>query len=185
MTAQPVDLEPPADAPSAQVGRDLADLAATVAALSETVLLALDDDDTTEAVVQLLADLHAHRTELQRLEAFVNAAAAKRLRRNGKQTVAGIKLHVGSSRVAWKNDDLAKDACRDLYVDKATGEIDPEARQIVDLVRSRLLLCARPDWRLTALREIGIDPADYHEWGRRTVSILADDPEPESAAVSS
>ena len=48
--------------------------------LADDVPAALDVDDTTEAVVSLLHDLREQRKALAQMEAYVEAAAVKRLK---------------------------------------------------------------------------------------------------------
>lgn len=157
---------------------DLADLAHIVKRLGDSVLGALDTDDTAESVVHLLAELRTQRKALADLEAFVEAAAVKRIPYSkAPQRIAGqvVEVRGGSSKWgAWRHDDLAWAVCRDIATDKETGEVVPEVAQIIDQARSALLNCASiAYWRTTQLKPLGIDAADYAERvpSRRTVSL--------------
>lgn len=152
-------------------------LGQTLAELSESVPTTLDTADAATAV-RLLADLRLHRQALASIEAFTEAAVA-RLLDKGTHAVAGFQVTVHSAGrwTDWRHDDVAFAVCRDIAVDPATGEVIPEVVQIIDQVRSRLLNCSRPTWRLTQLANVGVDPGNYAKWskGRRTVQLIEDD----------
>lgn len=187
MTAQPV--EPVDTGALDDLSLTLNELASAVTRLSDDVPAALDVDDSTEAVVRLLADLREQRKALAEMEAYVEAAAVKRIPYG--QTRIGdwiVDVKGGKDRREWKHDDLAWAVVRDVAVDKDTGEVVEEARQIVDEVRSRLLNCIGISyWRTTQLKPLGIDADDYSTStpGRRTVRLidaLAGDEAPEVAS---
>lgn len=165
------------------LGHTLSVLHTAVADLSDDVPAALDVDDSTDAVVRLLADLREQRKSLQEIEAYVEAAAVKRLK-YGRQQVGDFIAEVkgGKNRTAWQHDDLAWAVCRPLCVDTTTGEINPEARQLVDQVRSRLLDAAAVSyWRVGILRQLDVNPEDFctSEPGRKTCQVTpADAAEP-------
>lgn len=146
--------------------------------LSTDVPAHLDANQTHETAIGLLAELREARQALQSIEAFTEAEAAARLGK-GKHTVDGWQVEVrgGGTWKDWQHDRLAFAVCRDLAVDPSTGELVPEAVQIIDAVRSRLLNCARPSWRTTQLEPLGIAPGDYARWetGRRTVALTKDE----------
>lgn len=148
-------------------------LTATTDDLSGSVPTFLDTA-ADDAAVRLLSDLRQRRQRLAELESYVETDVARRLDK-GKHTVAGwlVEVRGGGAWKDWRHDDVAFAACRDIAVDPATGEIVPEVVQIIDQVRSRLLNCARPSWRLTQLANFGIDPGDYarYERGRKTVTL--------------
>jgi len=157
------------------LGATLTDLAEAVARLSDDVPAALDVDDSSEAVVRLLADLREQRKQLAEMEAYVEAAAVKRLK-YGQQQVGEFIAEVkgGKDRKSWQHDDLAWAVCRPIAVNENTGEVVTEIAEIIDQVRSRLLNCAQVSgWRVTQLRPLGIDPERYCEStpGRKTVQV--------------
>jgi hypothetical protein len=172
------------------LGATLTDLAEAVARLSDDVPAALDVDDSSEAVVRLLADLREQRKQLAEMEAYVEAAAVKRLK-YGQQQVGDFIAEVkgGKDRKAWRHDDLAWAVCRPLAVNENTGEVVTEIAEIIDQVRSRLLNCAAVSyWRTTQLKPLGINPDDYSEStpGRRTVTVTsAIEAEPATDRVAS
>ena len=158
--------------------------------LADDVPAALDVDDTTEAVVSLLHDLREQRKALAQMEAYVEAAAVKRLK-YGQQQVGEFIAEVkgGKDRRAWQHDDLAWAVCRPLAVNENTGEVVTEIAEIIDQVRARLLNCAAVSyWRTTQLKPLGINPDDYSEStpGRRTVTVTsAIEAEPATDRVAS
>ena len=84
----------------------------------------------------------------------------------------------GRDRSAWNNEDLThevvKRAIVESSVDRETGEIiEPNATTWA--VRDALIATARPSWRVTAVRELGIDPDEFCTSikGRSTLQILA------------
>lgn len=144
--------------------------------LGEAVPTDLDGMDA-DAAVQLLADLRERRMKLAEIEAFTETHVARALH-HGKHTVAGFQVEIrgGASWKDWRHDDVAWQLCRDIAVDPDTGEVNADVTPIIDMVRSRLLNAARPEWRTTVLRQHGIDPADYSTRtpSRRTVQLTAD-----------
>lgn len=154
----------------------LAFLTLTLAEFSESIPTYLDGQDDNGAV-RLLADLRQRLGALKDLEAYVATDVAKRLGK-GEHKVAGwqVKVHSAGRWTDWRHDDVAFAVCRDLAVDPDTGNIVPEVVQIVDQVRSRLLNCARTEWRLTQLAKVGVDPGDYAKWtkGHSTVQLVED-----------
>lgn len=156
------------------LGHTLNQLAAAVSDLSDDVPAALDVDDSTDAVVRLLADLREQRKALAAIEAYVESAAVKRLK-YGQQQVGDFIAEVrgGKDRRNWQHDDVAFAVCRDLATDDQ-GVVIPDMAQVIDLVRSRIMNCAQVSgWRVTQLRPLGLDPDDFSESvpGRKTVTV--------------
>lgn len=158
-------------------------LSSSISDLADDVPAALDVDDSTTAVVELLHDLREERKRLAEMEAYVEACAVKRLK-YGQQQVGDFIAEVkgGKDRKAWRHDDLAWAVCRPLAVNEDTGEVVTEIAEIIDQVRSRLLNCAAVSyWRTTQLKPLGINPDDFCESaaGRKTVTVTpAIDAEP-------
>jgi hypothetical protein len=154
----------------------LAFLDQTLAELSSGAPAVLDGADA-DAAVRLLASLRLHRQALASIEAYAETAVG-RLLNKGQHKVAGyqVTVHSAGRWTEWRHDDVAFAVCRDIAVDPASGEVVPEVMQIINQVRSRLMNCARPEWRLTQLANAGVDPGDYAKWvkGRRTVQLIED-----------
>lgn len=133
----------------------------------------LEDDDSPDTVVQLLNSVRTLRKALADIESSVEATAVQRLA-YGETQVGDLLVEVRSSRKRseWRHDDLAWRVCQDLAFDDDGTQIDGVA-EVVDKVRNRLLLCARPEWRMTPLKDLGINPDDYSLAGesRKTVQI--------------
>lgn len=159
------------------VEASLAFLSCTLADL-EVDVPAMLDDCTDDEAVRLLADLRERRLKLAEVESYVETQVSRRLGK-GKHKAAGwqVQVHSDGRWTDWRHDDVAWKVCRDIAVDPATGEVVPEVAQIVDEVRSRILNCARPSWRLTPLRDLGLDPSDFATWqcGRASVTLTADE----------
>lgn len=173
MTAQPV--EPEDTGALDELSRTLNELAAAVTRLSDDVPAALDVDDSIDAVVRLLADLREQRKALAEIEAYVEAAAVKRLP-YGQTRVGDLIADVkgGADRKVWEHDRLTWAVCESMTVDQ-NGERVPEIVEIVNEVRSRILNCASVAyWRTNQLRPLGIDPDRYSVKtpGRRTVRLI-------------
>lgn len=172
MTAQPVQ---PVDTGAVDaLDFTLADLRHYINRLSDEVPVALDFDDTTETVVRLLHDLRTQRKALAEIEAFVEAAAVKRLPW-GKSQIGDLLVDVkgGTDRKVWEHDRLAWEVCQSIAVDD-NGEVVPEIAQIINQARSRILNCASVAyWRTNQLRPLGIDPDNFCQKvpGRRTVAL--------------
>jgi hypothetical protein len=93
----------------------------------------------------------------------------------------------GKKRTQWQDRDLASAVVTRYLTDPDTGEVMGEdtdayeaARDVTDLI---LRLAGVSYWRVTALRDYGINADDYctSERGRRTVVIREADPtEPQS-----
>lgn len=74
----------------------------------------------------------------------------------------------------WQAESLAHLVAMMAVTDPDTGaEVELAPRVLAMRVADELMACARFSWRLTALRERGIDPEDYahHRKGRPTVRM--------------
>ena len=131
-------------------------------------------DDTTDPqeAVSRLHRIRAARKALAEVEAYVESHTVPLLD-YGKQEVGPwlVEIRGGAKRNEWDHDRLAWDATRDLAL--IDGAIEDERAAVVDLVRSRLMNCARLEWRMTPLKELGLNPNDYATvtYGRRTVQV--------------
>lgn len=135
-------------------------------------------------------DLHAHAAYFDQLDQLLvevrmaHSLAARelgeRLRAEhvdllDREVGAPVKLNVSKSRKAWQSDVLRVDALRAAreraQVDSLVAAVDPSTgepvltwQQAVDAV-SGLWSLSGSNVRLTALRELGLDPDDYCEGG--------------------
>jgi hypothetical protein len=172
------EYEPPDTGSADALTLDFAELAHSILRLGEDVPVALDEDDTTETVVQLLADLRRHRKALHDLEAFVEAAAVQRIPfSKAPQRIGDQLVEVRGSkwtRTRWNHPSLARAVCADLIYDQETGAVNEEMASAVGAVADRILAAGHIDyWRATLLRQDGIDPDAFSEQvlGRRTVQL--------------
>ena len=163
----PADIPPQNDPPSvafclAALAADADDLNASLAGGT------LSATPWTDALHQL-AQLRATLTTLRALESsYVSHIYLHG--EHGKRVLDGlgqVTISRGRERKAWEHRAVAVD-----YVDAhvaRTGEV-PDPHQVVDWV---LEAVAPSYWRVTQLREAGLDPEDYcvSEPGKPTVSI--------------
>lgn len=120
--------------------------------------------DHPEATVQalarvdaMLADLRYVRDRLHQITAV--ALKEQGIRRLTVEGVASVEAKVDTRRTDWDNEtllDLVLAALPVRYVDIETGEMLEPAD-----MRALLAPYFRPDWRLTALRNLGIDPDEW------------------------
>lgn len=93
-----------------------------------------------------------------------------------KQFVEGIgtvERRTTSTR-KWQSENLMRDLCRSSLDPEGTGEITVGSiSQLIDNLTAVLPLTASLGWRVTALKELGINPDEYGEatYGRHTVQI--------------
>ena len=93
-----------------------------------------------------------------------------------KQFVEGIgtvERRTTSTR-KWQSENLMRDLCRSSLDPEGTGEITVGSiAQLIDNLTAVLPLTASLGWRVTALKELGINPDEYGEatYGRHTVQI--------------
>lgn len=99
-----------------------------------------------------------------------------RLLPDKKQFVDGIgtvERRTTSTR-KWQSEDLMRDLCRWSLDPDRTGEITLEGvSNLLENLKKVLPLTASLGWRVTALKELGIDPDTYGEatYGRQTIQI--------------
>ena len=93
-----------------------------------------------------------------------------------KQFVDGIgtvERRTSSTR-KWQSEDLMRDLCRASLDPNGTGEITlTNVATMLDNLKKVLPLTASLGWRVTALKELGIDPDTYGAatYGRHTIQI--------------
>jgi hypothetical protein len=160
-----------------EASRVLSDVIAAVAPslAEETTRLEVARD--TPGLGALLLPVRRARATLAFLESEAEGALA-RVMPGPVVAVDGVGVlerRSGSRRTDWDDARVASllaARAADERFDRTTGEILPPAlfaQHVVD----ELLACARPNWRVTALRARNIDPADFSEEkpGRPTVQI--------------
>lgn len=117
-----------------------------------------------DRAVRDLAQLRAARKALADWELVLADYLADALGRNtiAVDGVGTVMVKAGAKRTEWDHDALHR-----TVVARARDErrIDPETGEVVEsegeAVGRVLAECARPSWRLTPLRERGIDPGEF------------------------
>lgn len=128
--------------------------------------------------------LHTIRTARQDLtlaeraleDAAVKAMTSDRATLDGRWTA---ERRFGKDRKEWDHERLQSEVVQ-RAID--TARVNPETGEIRDgvepnattwAVRDALIACARPEWRVTALKVMGIAPDDYCTAikGRATVTV--------------
>jgi hypothetical protein len=93
-----------------------------------------------------------------------------------KVTVPGfgvVEKRVASTR-KWDSETLLMDICRRILDPEGTGEISVSS--VVDLIavlKKVMPITGSLGWRVTALKDAGIDPDNYSDisWGRKSIQI--------------
>ena len=149
---------------------DLADSARLNVALAEKLIEVTEEtkpDDIKACLAVLLAakELKGLASDFYRIVEDMTVAAM-----GDKRTVAldGHTLEVRRSykRTDWEHSKLATHV--------ALRALGGEMIEGMDLVIDALLKACNPSWRVTVLKEMGLDDEDYAErvLGRATVSLL-------------
>ncbi len=125
--------------------------------------IVLDPENAPE-VLSILAvavrDLRQDLAELGRtIEAdLIASAGAKRFI---VENLGEVQIRKVTKRNEWDNPSLwrrvAALALDERQLDEATGEYEPREQAVARVLE----LCARPSWRVTALRDHGVDPDEY------------------------
>lgn len=114
----------------------------------------------------LLADVRYVRDRVAHLAA--TALATSKVRRLVIEGVIAVEGKTESNRHDWQNARVLTDVIRRLQLrvlDQANGEwLEP------DVAAGWLLDALRPDWKITALRALGLDPDDYSTLDREPVT---------------
>lgn len=153
----------------------LPDLALAAEALANDSMGELPAD--VDTLAHLLVEARRAKRAISDVERAIESALATAMPKKQitVQGVGTLERRKGNDRKAWDHERLgARIAAlsRDERVlDESTGVIEGEAEAAVRV----LLACARPDYRVTALRERGLDPDDYclSEPGRTSVQVIA------------
>lgn len=132
---------------------------------------------TIDALGRKLANLREQRRilddEIHVVEdELVDAMQAEKAWEFTVEGVGTLVRHGGTVRKEWDNDALFREIwARRITrkVDEATGEVESEAEAVLRHVKE----CARPSWRVTALKalQIEVDEFSTKTVGRSTVEI--------------
>jgi hypothetical protein len=74
----------------------------------------------------------------------------------------------------WQSEELLMDVCRQVLDPEQTGEIQPSrVVELIAVLKKIMPITGSLGWRVTALKEQGIDPDDYSDvsWGRKSIQI--------------
>lgn len=144
---------------------------------TDSIAVAFTSTTDNFDVDRAITDLHRLRTIRQALamwEGELTDWLADALGRN-QVTVDGVgtaEIKRGNDRKQWDNDALIRLVIArgrdERRVDEETGEYESEA----EAVGRALMACARPSWRVTALKERGIDPDEYCEKTPGRLSVV-------------
>lgn len=89
-----------------------------------------------------------------------------------------VERRTASSR-KWESESLLMDVCRQVLDPEGTGEIQPSrVVELIGVLKKIMPITGSLGWRVTALREQGIDPDDYSDirWGRKSIQITQQKP---------
>jgi hypothetical protein len=183
----PAPIEPPAlsvvpPPTEGSAGGTTQALSDAVRALSPAVravnaaLLHTPDDPLS--LLDLLAAVRAARQELAQSESLLEAKTAAAMPDDRVEWAGGVaERRFGKDRKEWQNDDLTRAVVQlvatDLAGDSTTGEVDDMLAALLADGINRYAATNRPSWRVTQLKELGLDPGEFcHEVpGRKTVQI--------------
>lgn len=87
--------------------------------------------------------------------------------------VGTVERRTSSTR-KWQSDDLLRHITRSTLDPQGTGEVSiNNVVTLIDTLKAVLPFTASLGWRVTALKELGIDVTEYSEatYGRQTVQI--------------
>lgn len=114
----------------------------------EVALLLADLRDVKQAASECFDRVESHLTNCRPTYVDTKTGEIKPVKEMVVVGLGPIEFKTSTSRKEWKNEELWSDVVR--YARNNDG--DPVAL---------LSECARPSWRVTPLRAIGINPADY------------------------
>lgn len=128
-----------------------------------------------DRAVRDLAELRAARKALADWEDVLAEFVADGIGRNTVHVdgVGAVEAKRGAKRTEWDHDALWRTvvarARDERAVDPDTGEVVESEGEAVGRV---LAECARPAWRLTPLRDRGIDPDEYCHTQPGRISVV-------------
>lgn len=166
----------PADPSSAP---DLASLVAAVAEASRAVAGWLDRAQEVEAL-DVLATVRAARVAIAQIESVVESRSGRLMSGDVIEWPGGVaERRFGKERKTWRHDDLIHTVTRQIAqtraADATSGEVDDMLAALLSDALDEFAATHRPDWRMTPLKAMGIDPDEYchAESGKVSVRILA------------
>jgi hypothetical protein len=139
--------------------------------------LAAVGDTEPEALAFILAAIRDARADLAVVYGDVERRLLETMGSTKRFTVEGlgeVEQRRSNKRNEWANQDLTQvvvaRALDERKIDLETGEVLESEAQAVARVMSD---CARPSWRVTALKSRGIDPDEFcHvEWGATSITL--------------
>lgn len=130
--------------------------------------------------LDLLKGLRDARKALAVAEGLLETYCARKAMRSQRVALSGAwvaERHFSKDRKEWDHQGLTAAVMERLLVDTSTGEVKEGAEfaRGVWAARDALTTAARTDWRMTPLKEWGIDPDDYCRStpGRATVQFVS------------
>lgn len=172
----------PSGAPAA-APRLLLTIRDDVELMSRDIAEILDSLQEVEAL-DALAQIRAARQDLAQIEATVERRAARLMAGDVVEWPGGIaERRFGKTRKEWQHDDLVQRVVTliavDVATDKTSGETDDMLAALVQDACARFAETHRPEWRVTALKHMGVDADEFcHSIpGRVTVAITQAGPQ--------
>jgi len=132
-------------------------------------------DFSNPDALQDISDMHLVKAEVARLFAVMQDQAVEAVGYTAAPISvegASIEIKSGSSRKAWDHASLAKDVAQRIYesaIDIDTGEIKKNPKQMME---EMLKYGAVSYWRVTALKDLNIDPDEYCEVSPPKSSVI-------------
>lgn len=166
VTGRPAPLDP--------IGESLLHVEVSIADLDQQLPRALESG---QSPARLLAEVDAAWRRLGALRSELERQVAADLRpRSAHYDVDGVLVRIGGGRSRQWTDhrQLAWRIVEGGLADEDTGEMVEEKAAWRLLDRVLQALPAQPYWRVTALRDLGVDFVDLESWrdGRKTVTVL-------------
>ena len=114
-----------------------------------------------------LADSYA---QIERM--LIDECEGDRTRRLTVEGIGEIEIKRSTKRTEWANDDLTKvlvaRALDEREADPETGEYEPREQAVARILSE----CARPSWRVTALRNHGVDETEFCHVEPGSMSVM-------------
>lgn len=140
----------------------------------------LDTVRTIEDAAVLYVDVEEARRRLNDVLREVTAFLAdtvpgKAYTIEGHPQVVGIEIKTDVKRTGWQHDDLMRHvvsrAKDERVIDFTTGEaLESEADAVVRILNE----CVRPNWKVTGLKALGLEPDEFCkvEYGAKSVKVV-------------
>lgn len=173
----------PAGVPASRPGFEPLVLEVTVEDVSRDVARWLDTAEEIEAL-DALATVRKARQDLAQIEATIEARAAQLMSGNTVEWPGGVaERRFGKDRKEWQHDELVRQVANlvalDAATDKQSGETDDMLAALIQDAVAQFAATHRPDWRVTVLKKLGIDPDEFCHAipGRTTIQITTAGPQ--------